>query len=66
MVEFIASVVACPDCWLGRQARSDFLRDQFTLHLFALMLPFVASVVLAESVSWLGKTPPSREREASK
>lgn len=66
MIELVASAIACPDCWLGRQARSDFLHEQFAFHLFALVLPFLATVALSESVFWFGRTPSPPEHEAPK
>ena len=61
---------ACPNCAVGRQARTEVFRESFGFNLFVALLPFLmigAICLRAEAIGRqaAGKTPPlesDRER----
>ena len=45
---------ACPDCAVGRKARSEVLSNRFSFHLLAAVLPFLVVAAICLRIEGLG------------
>jgi hypothetical protein len=65
----VRSAAACPDCAVGRTARSQVWGEDFALYLLLTVLPFLLIGAVCLSVEAIGRPPrrtlarPARSRE---
>ncbi len=54
VVLYAPHALACPNCPLGVQARSEVWNDNFTYYLVVALLPFVMVGLICRSIELLG------------
>jgi hypothetical protein len=59
-----ATARACPDCDIGRVARTQFWNDNFGTNLAVALAPFVVIAIVTLWADRLGRPPPHVDREA--
>jgi hypothetical protein len=52
-----ATALACPDCWVGRAARTEVWSDSFALYLGLGLVPFAVSAAVCLLIETRGKVP---------
>ncbi|MDP9151180.1 MAG: hypothetical protein M3O36_14730 [Myxococcota bacterium] len=56
----VAPVAACPNCAVGRQARSEVWNDDFGKNLFVALLPFILIGAICVRAERIGRTRSNR------
>lgn len=54
-----APAAACPDCAVGRQARSEVWNDDFARNVFVALLPFIVIGTICVRVERIGRMRPN-------